>query len=132
DCLDAARNIWEGHLASGHVGLIDPAAELYLTTGEKRYMDYLLKQRSQIFDNLERTGPAIARVAAKVTDKKFMRDLQQPLKTYAEKVKAEMSETPYGVRYKPDIWGAGWTIQRFGVNQYFMHRAFPEIFTADA
>lgn len=132
DCLDAARRIWEGHLASGHIGLIDAAAELYLTTGEKHYMDHLLKQRKQAFDNLERTGPAIARVAAKITDKKFMKDLQKPLQAYADKVKAEMSETPYGVRYKPDIWGAGWTIQRFGVNQYFMHRAFPEIFTSDA
>ena len=132
DCLNAARNLWEGHLASGHVGLIDAAAELYLTTGDKRFLDYVLKQRKQIFDNIQRTGPAIARLSTKITDKKFMRDIQKPLQSYADKVKAEMGETPYGVPYKPDIWGAGWIIQRFGVNQYFLHRAFPEMFTADA
>src|SRR5690606_20182930 len=105
DCLDAARNLWEGHLASGHVGLIDAAAELFLTTGEKRYMDYVLKQRKQVYENIQRTGPAIARLATKITDKKFMRDLQKPLQAYADRIKAEMAETPYGVPYKPDIWG---------------------------
>ncbi len=41
------------------------------------------------------------------------------------------SRTPYGVPYEPDIWGAGWGIQRFGVEQYFLHSAFPDIFPAD-
>lgn len=30
--------------------------------------------------------------------------------------------------YEPDIWGAGWGIQNFGMKQYFLHTAFPEIF----
>jgi hypothetical protein len=34
---------------------------------------------------------------------------------------------PYGVPYRPHIWGAGWDIQRFGVQQYFLHRGFPGI-----
>ena len=28
--------------------------------------------------------------------------------------------------YRPDIWGAGWTIQERGVRQYFFHRGWPE------
>lgn len=28
--------------------------------------------------------------------------------------------------YEPNIWGAGWTIQRFGVEQYFFHKGWPE------
>ena len=40
-------------------------------------------------------------------------------------------ETPYGVPYRPDIWGAGWLIQRFGAQQYFLHEAFPDIFPID-
>ncbi|RME67802.1 MAG: glycoside hydrolase, partial [Verrucomicrobia bacterium] len=30
----------------------------------------------------------------------------------------------------PHIWGAGWGIQDFGMKQYYLHRAFPEIFPA--
>lgn len=37
-------------------------------------------------------------------------------------------KTPYGVPYEPDIWGAGWGIQRFGMQQYFLHAAFPDVF----
>ena len=33
--------------------------------------------------------------------------------------------------YTPRVWGAGWTIQSFGVNQYFLHTGFPEIFSAN-
>jgi len=32
------------------------------------------------------------------------------------------------VPYEPHIWGAGWGIQSFGVQQYFLHKAFPEQF----
>ena len=34
--------------------------------------------------------------------------------------------------YEPDIWGAGWGIQGFGMEQYFLHTSFPEIFPKDA
>jgi endoglucanase len=38
---------------------------------------------------------------------------------------------PFGVPYRPLIWGAGWTIQRFGVEQHFLHCAFPEVVSAE-
>lgn len=38
------------------------------------------------------------------------------------------AETPYGVPYRPSIWGAGWDIQRFGFEYYFLTRAYPDIF----
>ena len=34
--------------------------------------------------------------------------------------------------YEPAIWGAGWQIENFGVEQYFLHRAFPEVFDDEA
>ena len=30
--------------------------------------------------------------------------------------------------YEPRVWGAGWDIQRFGKEQYFLHASFPEVF----
>ena len=44
---------------------------------------------------------------------------------------AAKTESPYGVPYKPNIWGAGWTIQDFGVKQYFFNKAWPEHTSAD-
>jgi len=39
----------------------------------------------------------------------------------------QRKDSPYGVPYKPNIWGAGWNIQSFGVDQYFFHKGWPEI-----
>jgi hypothetical protein len=52
----------------------------------------------------------------------------QAARAYRAEVAALEKKTPYGVPYEPDIWGAGWGIQRFGMQQYFLHTAFPEIF----
>jgi hypothetical protein len=32
------------------------------------------------------------------------------------------------VPYRPSIWGAGWDIQRFGFEYYFLTAAYPDIF----
>ena len=37
------------------------------------------------------------------------------------------SDSPYGVPYKPYIWGAGWNIQQFGIEQYFFHKGWPDL-----
>jgi hypothetical protein len=42
-----------------------------------------------------------------------------------------LEENPFGVPYRPNIWGAGWSIQNFGVRQYYLHRAWPEIVPPD-
>ncbi|MFW6248028.1 MAG: glycoside hydrolase, partial [bacterium] len=47
---------------------------------------------------------------------------------YRDRVDELEKKTPYGVPYEPNIWGAGWAIQRFGMQQYFLHTAFPEVF----
>ncbi|HYD82658.1 MAG TPA: glycoside hydrolase, partial [Opitutus sp.] len=57
--------------------------------------------------------------------------IRAALRTYRAKVDALEKETPYGLPYKPDIWGAGWGIQRFGVEQYFLHAGAPDIFPRD-
>ena len=43
----------------------------------------------------------------------------------------QSAETPYGVPYRPSIWGAGWDIQSFGYRHYFLAKAWPDIFAPD-
>ena len=47
---------------------------------------------------------------------------------YEQELNKQVQETPYGVPYRPNIWGAGWDIQRFGFQHYFLTTAYPEIF----
>ena len=60
--------------------------------------------------------------------KRFVADFQKTLLPYREELAKRASETPYGVPYRPSIWGAGWDIQRFGFEYYFLTSAYPEIF----
>jgi hypothetical protein len=53
------------------------------------------------------------------------------MKGLSEEISKESAETPFGVPYRPRIWGAGWDIQKFGVRQFFLHSAFPDVFPAD-
>ncbi|RYZ80619.1 MAG: hypothetical protein EOP04_25545 [Proteobacteria bacterium] len=56
-----------------------------------------------------------------------------------KKLKAKVDEkaklNPYGIPYNVattdfgfNIWGAGWMIQNFGMQQFFLHKYFPDIF----
>lgn len=131
DCIETAKALWDGNLDSQHVGLVDAAAALYLSTKDKKYLNFILSNKDLITENIRWTGPAIARIASKISEEQFLTDIREALKDYAEEVSKMVSETPYGVQYRPRVWGDGWIIQRFGINQYFLHRGFPDIFSAD-
>ena len=48
-----------------------------------------------------------------------------------EKLRSQCSETPYGIPYRPYIWGAGWGIQAMAFRYYFLQKAFPDALDAD-
>ena len=50
---------------------------------------------------------------------------------YRAQLDRQSAETPYGVPYRPSIWGAGWDIQSFGYRHYFLAKAYPDIFEPD-
>ena len=42
------------------------------------------------------------------------------------------TDSPYGVPYRPNIWGAGWQIQERGVRQYYFWRGWPRHTSPDS
>jgi endoglucanase len=141
DCLKIAEAVWNGKdpvpppNASGRerpsprIGL---AVELLATTRDRRYADYLVSQSQAIARSFAQTGWVAARAIPLVDDPAFTKTLTDAARAYRANVERQEAKTPYGVPYEPDIWGAGWNIQRFGMQQYFLHTAFPEIFTIDS
>ncbi len=71
-------------------------------------------------------GWPLGEVIGDIQDHAFRRDIGQAVKRYQEQVRAAALHNPYGVPYDPDIWGAGWTIETFGVHQYFFHKGWPQ------
>ncbi|PAP78668.1 glycoside hydrolase [Rubrivirga marina] len=102
------------------------AVELLLTTGDDTYRQWLLDHEAEIVEAIGRTGWALGRTLDAVGDAGFEAAVREAVAgAQAGTVEAQPAP-PYGVPYEPYIWGAGWGIQAFGVQQYFLHRAFPE------
>ncbi len=139
-CLNIAREIFE-RTGNGNPRMASPkiqaAVELYLATGEDLYKDFLLDNKDLIVKQIGQMGWYTARVEqrfAQMKDKKaqaFSKDFRKALLAYKEQLDKEVISTPYGVPYRPHIWGAGWDIQGFGFRHYFLASAYPDIFNKE-
>ncbi len=107
---------------------LEAAIELLQTTGEKQYADAIVEAGDLIVENVDRVGWLGARSLSLVKDPAYGKKIRGALTEFRAKVDELEKETPYGLPYKPDIWGAGWGIQRFGVEQYYLHTGAPDIF----
>ena len=131
DCLSIAEQVWNDAKEKNPSQRIELATELYITTKEKKYSDFLLTNKDAITKDVNSYGWIIGRVLPMINDASFTNDITNAVKVLFDTIKAQSKETPYAVPYKPNIWGAGWDIQHFGYKQYFLHEAFPNIVTDD-
>lgn len=131
--LAAARELYastEGG-EQARAARIHAAAELLITTGEAQYRAHLLAETAFMTERIRQLGWIAARVIGHVDDAAFTTAIRQAmvhLKAHLEELSAE---TPYGIPYRPRIWGAGWGVQRLGYEYYFLHKAFPELFSPE-
>ena len=138
-CLNIATTIYDQVEANERLASskLHVAAELYLTTQQQNYLNYILDNQQVVMQQIGRTGWFMARVAKIIEtmkDKKakqFTTAFKTALATQKANLDKQAAETPYGVPYRPSIWGAGWDIQRFGYEYYFLASAYPEIFPKD-
>ncbi len=136
ECIEIATTLYRQTKAEGFLrGVkLQTAVELYLTTNEREYLDFVLDNQELILKNISRTGWFCARIATKLAAQKGKRERQfatafgKALAEYKSQLDKQSAETPYGVPYRPSIWGAGWDIQRFGFEYYFLASAYPDIF----
>jgi hypothetical protein len=130
DALSTARALADTALgrAKDIEGKSLAMAELYRATGELHYMTQLIALKPQIVSHIDRAGWAVASIIDKVPDKAFKRDVTAAVSDYERRLAVHAkTDSPYGVPYKPDIWGAGWTIQEFGVKQWMLRQGWPDL-----
>ena len=130
-CLTIAQSLWETNQNARPFMKVQAATELLLTTGETKYKNYFLENSNVLSENIQRTGWLLGRVLKEIDDENFTKSIEDSVTVFRDRIELERKENPYGVPYKPNIWGAGWGIQRFGVEQYFLTSGFPEIFPND-
>lgn len=102
-------------------------SELIQASGDRALIARLVGMESRIVENIADTGWAVAPILDRIADSGFKQRVGQAVAAYQAQVNAAaLKDSPYGVPYEPDIWGAGWNIQEKGVKQYFFHKAWPE------
>jgi hypothetical protein len=135
EALDAAQNLYKiaAPKAKRQDLRIFALAELILATSDDYYRKELVGLQQQIIAEIEKTGWAIGRVMPSINDEKFIAAVSAAVDSYQQQVRERAkTESPYGVPYKPNIWGAGWSIQEFGVKQYFFHKSWPQLTGTDS
>jgi len=131
-CLDVAEAIYSHDYKASEIvtnAKIHTAIELFLTTGEEQYRKYLLDNEAAVIKGIRNLGWLIGRALPKINNAEFTASVKNSTRSLSEDIIKQSAETPFGVPYRPRIWGAGWDIQSFGVKQYFLHDAFPDIFS---
>ncbi|MBP2161578.1 MULTISPECIES: glycoside hydrolase family 9 protein [Asticcacaulis] len=128
DSLKAAQDLYAKSFdrAKNVKAKVFALSELAQTTRDAGLIKKLVAMKADIVANIDKTGPGLASAMPLIKDKAFRRDVAAAVKAHQDKLAKEALETPYGVPYKPNIWGAGWQIQEFGVDQYFFRKAWPE------
>lgn len=107
---------------------VHAALELLSATGDKSYERYILSRKKDIIGHIADCGWYLAEWSL-TAPAAFRRDFTKALATYSHEVHSLAAETPYGVPYRPQIWGAGWDIQSFAFRHYFLHKAYPQLFS---
>jgi endoglucanase len=134
ECLETALALWntEGSRAKRSGSKIIALSELILATGDEELKQIFVSMKDEIVKGLRWHAGAVGRVFHQIADKEFKSDVSIAIAEYMDALKNESKkDSPYGVPYRPNIWGAGWTIQRFGVDQYFIYKAWPEYGSKD-
>jgi hypothetical protein len=129
ETLAAARDVAGKALSRGKSvpNKVFALAELLHATNERSYARQLIAMEKDILANVEQSAWMLAPILGRITDAGFKQRLDAAVATYQATVQeSARTDSPYGVPYKPDIWGAGWTIQERGVRQYFFHKGWPQ------
>lgn len=105
--------------------------ELFLSTRSDLYKEAILARKQYIIDNISSMGTIICRAIHQLDEPAFTEEIRTALFTLKAELDEQSLETPYGIPYKPNIWGAGWAIQDQGAKYYYLHKAFPDIFGPD-
>ncbi len=126
--LKASIEIYDRATPQDPLARVGAATELLIATKNPQYRTLLLEQRDAIVKNFDRVGWIVGRTIPLVKDAAYTKALRAAVTEYRGKVEQLAKETPYGVPYKPDIWGAGWNIQRFGWDNWMLHLSFPDLF----
>jgi hypothetical protein len=144
ECLETAEKAWE--YEQTHEPVLTPAgyvprdtkvqeiiatSELLYTTGEDKYVSHLKALQPDIEKSAARSAWCVTRVADRIRDESFSTAIKGALEAYKPKLDSILASTPFGVPWRPAVWGIGWNIQEFALQHYYLVQRYPDLFTPE-
>jgi len=134
ECLKVAVALWETNKTTDNKrafsSQVEAATELFITTGDAQYQQFILGNGDKVVEEIKQTGWLMARIINQLDNDDFKAKITASIKSLHDSIQVRATNNPFNVPYKPQIWGDGWTIQNFAVEQYYLHKGFPDIFDA--
>ncbi len=142
ECLMRARQIWD--YEETHEPVLYPsvgtprnliaertnaAVELYLTTGEPRFLKAITDKEEETLQAIHETGWTISRVIDRMSSKKFKKNYEKRLAEYSRKNAAHLQETPFGIHSRYQVWGIAWDILWRAQKHYYLIKKYPHLFS---
>jgi len=131
-CIKIAEELYKKNITVCVTEKIQPAAELLLATSKQEYATFLLENADSLVQNIEHFAEVLGRITVKLNKPIFTHTIEAAVCKAYDRMMILQKENPYGVSYKPYIWGAGWGIQAMGVKQLLLHMGFPQVYKRDA
>ena len=140
ECLATAKRVWErehrkapdsfrhGNTTGGWLEgeELNAAAELLICTGKPQYSGRIRELWPVIRERFAFLAVPAIRVMS-FMDESYKDSLEVLVRSYKDMTAAFTGENPFGVPVTGGGWaGSGWAIE-FGITNYYLHKAFPEI-----
>lgn len=139
ECIDTAKKVWadeqakaqpdnfrHGNTTGGKLEheQLKAALELLITTGDKHYaatIEKLLEQEAFAF-----TSSLFVR-AIPYMDANYKQRVEAKVKGYQKDLAEMESKNPFGVLITEGGWAGSGTVIQLAINNYFIHKAFPDL-----
>ena len=105
--------------------------QLFITTGEQEYADRFLEQLWPALErSIDRTLQT-ALLAVPHMDEDYKARLREYVVRYRDSLEAYDDDNPYGVPMSTRTWGGSSALMTWGINNYYAHKAYPDVIDAE-
>jgi endoglucanase len=124
ECIRVAEALWENNKHSNKYMRfrIEALVELILSSDKPAYKKQLLNMSDEI--EVEDVGWTIGRILPVIDNENFTKAINDSVQNYYVMVNNELNESPFGVPYRPRIWGSAWHIQSIGLKHYYLYKCW--------
>ena len=144
ESLATARRVWEyeqnrepnlfryGNTTGGPLVMeqLKAAVELLITTEEPQYAQAVRELLPEV-EGFFAPNAAMLVMALPYMDDAYAQRLEELTREYRESVREHEQENPFGVPITRGGWAGAGTVISFGITNYWLHQAFPDIVEAD-